>query len=208
MTAAYRLKGIGWFALVVAVALGLYLISLRVAAERKLLDNANARVAAAARDIRALETEFDTRANLAQLEKWNGDTLGLAAPTAAQFARDDAALASLDPRGPLDATVKMAALVVPSRPVLAVAPAAPAPDARIVVAPPVLQTAAADAAADAVVPAGRGAPLLARLAEAARGDAAVARVRPLAVAMLDRKLLSDNTFGDIMAGARAEAGRR
>ncbi|MEG8052461.1 hypothetical protein QP185_02885 [Sphingomonas aerolata] len=37
--------------------------------------------------------------------------------------------------------------------------------------------------------------------------AAVAKVRPQAVAMLDRKLLSDNTLGSILSGARAEAGR-
>jgi len=38
--------------------------------------------------------------------------------------------------------------------------------------------------------------------------AAVAKVRPQAVAMLDDKLLSDNTLGDILSGARAEARRR
>ena len=48
---------------------------------------------------------------------------------------------------------------------------------------------------------------IARLAESARATAAVAKVRPQAVAMLDRKLLSDTTFGDIMSGARREAGR-
>lgn len=215
MTAAYRLKGIGWFAIVVAVALAFYLVSLRVAAERKRLDDVNGRVAAAERDIRALETEFDTRANLAQLEKWNGDTLALAAPSAGQFVRDDAALASLDPNGPVGATVKTAALVVPSQPAALPAPvvtpaaAVPAPsaDVRLALASTTSRPTPA-VAIEAVAPTGRAAPMLARLAEAARGAAAVARVRPQAVAMLDRKLLSDNTFGDIMAGARAEAGRR
>jgi hypothetical protein len=63
-------------------------------------------------------------------------------------------------------------------------------------------------AVQAVAPTGRNAPALARLAEVARGAAAVAKVRPQAVAMLDRKLLSDTTFGDIIASARAEARHR
>ena len=43
MTAAYRLKGIGWFGSCVAVVLGFYLVSLQVAAERKKLDDVNGR---------------------------------------------------------------------------------------------------------------------------------------------------------------------
>ena len=206
MTAAYRLKGIGWFAIVVGVALAFYLVSLCVAAERKRLDEANGRIALALRDIRALETEFDTRANLAQLEKWNGDTLALAAPTAGQFVRDDAQLAALDPgapSAPLGANVKTAALVVPSHvAALAASVALPVP-AGPALTPQVTQA----VAITAVAPSGKAAPMLARMAEAARGQAAVARVRPQAVAMLDRKLLSDNTFGDIIASARAEARR-
>ena len=41
-----------------------------------------------------------------------------------------------------------------------------------------------------------------------RAAAAVAKVRPQAVAMLDRKLLSDSTFSDILSSARAEARKR
>jgi hypothetical protein len=36
----------------------------------------------------------------------------------------------------------------------------------------------------------------------------VAKVRPEAVAMLDKKLLSDSTLGDILSSARAEARKR
>ena len=46
------------------------------------------------------------------------------------------------------------------------------------------------------------------LADAARAKAAVAKVRPEAVAMLDKKLLSDSTLGDILSSARAEARKR
>ena len=117
MTAAYRVKGIGWFGSCVAVVLGFYLVSLQVAAERKKLDDVNGRIAAAQRDIRALETEFDTRANLVQLEKWNGDTLALTAPVAGQFVGDETQLASLDvTHGPTEGAIQTAALLVPSQP--------------------------------------------------------------------------------------------
>ena len=76
----YAWKSLGWFLAGVAVALGFLLVPLQVAAERKKLDRTVSQIAAAHRDIRALETEFDTRANLAQLEQWNGDTLRLTAP--------------------------------------------------------------------------------------------------------------------------------
>ena len=75
MTAAHRLKGVGWFASCVVVVLGFYLVSLQVASERGKLEAVNRRIDDAERDVRALETEFQTRANLTQLEKWNGDSL-------------------------------------------------------------------------------------------------------------------------------------
>jgi len=53
----------------------------------------------------------------------------------------------------------------------------------------------------------KSAPLLAKLAEAARAKVAVAKVRPQAVAMLDRQLLSDTTLGDILKGAKTESRR-
>lgn len=212
MTAAYRFKGIGWFGGCVAIVLGFYLVSLQVAAERKKLEGMDRKIDAAERDIRALETEFETRANLAQLEKWNGETLALAAPTAGQFVADEGALASLDVNqvGVLAPGTKVAALVVPSLATVAVPPpaATPAPAAL----PAVVQVAAAmPAAKRAVIKVAtieKSAPLLAKLNEAARASAAVAKVRPQAVAMLDKKLLSDTTLGDILSSARAEARKR
>jgi hypothetical protein len=211
MTAAYRLKGVGWFGGCVAVILGFYLVSLQVAGERKKLEQVNARIAAAERDIRALETEFDTRANLVQLEKWNGDTLALAAPTAGQFVSDEAALASVDvtrrPDAAGDPRVQSAQLVVPSgMPAAApqqaamtlVAATAPLPDTRAAAA--VAAAAPVRMASASVRPAADRSPVT-------RAAAAVANVRPEAVALLDRKLLSDNTIGDILSGARAEARR-
>ncbi len=208
MTAAYRFKGIGWFAGCVAIVLGFYLISLQVASERKKLDGLNGRIHAAERDIRALETEFDTRANLAQLEKWNGDTLALASPTAAQFVPSETALAAIDVNQlavPGQPGIQTAALVVPSLPSVA----RTAPPATAQVAPQIVQVAAAmplaKPAVIRVAAVEKSAPLIAKLNDAARGRDAVAKVRPQAVAMLDRKLLSDNTLGDLLKSARSEA---
>lgn len=236
MIAAYRLKGLGWFASCVAIVLGFYLVSLQVAAERKKLEVMNRQIEAAQRDIRALETEFDTRANLAQLEKWNGDTLALSAPVAGQYVGDEAQLAAMDVSAPNSPGLQTAALVVPSAPVLMPAVATqpptaasapvrvqPAPTRPVIAAPVQMAARVAPRAPVAVASAApvrvakikalepvalRATPAAARLASAARANAAVAKVRPQAVAMLDRKLLSDSTLGDLLSGARAEAGRR
>ncbi len=207
MTAAYRFKGIGWFGGCVAVVLGFYLVSLQVAGERKKLEQMDRRIESAQRDIRALETEFDTRANLAQLEKWNGDTLALSSPTAGQFVGDEAQLAALDLTAPAiggvpgQATVRTAALVVPA--------GAPAPVAMTLVAANAPRPAAPAATAATTTVQRTAAAATVRTADASVARqvavAAVARVRPEAVALLDRKLLSDNTLGDILSGARAEA---
>ncbi|MDE0878411.1 MAG: hypothetical protein OSB00_07055 [Sphingomonas bacterium] len=206
MTAAYRLKGVGWFGGCVAIVLGFYLVSLQVAAERKKLDGISAKIDAAQRDIRALETEFETRANLAQLEKWNGDTLALASPTAGQFLADEAALASLDVNQ-AGATIQTAALVVPSIPTAL--PALPTTQAAAAKAPALAQMASAmPAAAKTVIepaPASKTAPMLAKINDTARAAVAVAKVRPDAVALLDKKLLSDDTLGAILRNARTES---
>lgn len=219
MTAAYRLKGIGWFGSCVAVVLGFYLVSLQVAAERKKLDDVNVRIQTAERDIRALETEFDTRANLVQLEKWNGDTLALTAPIAGQFVGDEAQLASLDvTRGPATGAVQTAALLVPSQP----APVVPLPDtaptqtaaaAKPNAPAPVVRLAKVDLPKPQVVKAVSERVVANRTPKPApiatvRTAAAVAKVRPEAVAMLDRQLLSDTTLGDILKGAKSESRRR
>lgn len=229
MIAAYRLKGLGWFASCVAIVLGFYLVSLQVAAERKKLDRMNTQILTAQRDIRALETEFDTRANLAQLERWNGDTLALAAPIAGQYVSDEAQLASMDVTSGGGAMIQTASLVVPSAPVGLPAVPTPNPDLPAVPHPATSAPASAPVQMAAVTPAPRmtaaavlraprlralepaaprSTPGLARKVNAERAVAAVAKVRPEAVAMLDRKLLSDTTLGDILSGARAEAGRR
>ncbi|OYY72912.1 hypothetical protein [Sphingomonas sp. 28-63-12] len=187
MTAAYRMRGLGWFVSGVIVVLGFYLVSLQVAAERKRVADMDRKILLAKRDIRSLETEFDTRANLAQLERWNGDVFALTAPASDQFVADEATLASIDLNAPAGGSqAQVASYIVPSAP-RAVDVIAPAPEP---VSPP-------------VVPAARpGRTLLASVA-AVQTHAGGQRIG--AIAMLDRKLLSDSTLGDLMTSAHAEA---
>jgi hypothetical protein len=89
------IKGLGWFLCGVIVAPTCYVATSQVAAERQHLRQVNAKIAQAKKDILGLQTEFTTRANLAQIEQWNGDVLAMSAPGEAQF-KDDTQLASLD----------------------------------------------------------------------------------------------------------------
>src|SRR3954467_500208 len=66
-------------------ALGCYLVSLRVAAERASVEDVEARIVFAQRDLRTLQTEIGTRGRLSQLERWNAGAFALSAPTADQF---------------------------------------------------------------------------------------------------------------------------
>jgi len=217
MTATYRLKGLGWLAIAVIVALGFYLVSLQVSVERKKLEQVNREIATARNDIRSLQTEFQTRANLAQLERWNGEVLALTAPTAAQYMPSGQALAALGSgEMPGGAEVQMASLVIPTLPVAPPPPDAaptPAPAEARAPAQPVM-TAAAPAPARAApvrkVEVASAAPATDRLAAIVRAAAQPARVsaasraKAEAVAMLDRKLLSDATLGDLVSRARVE----
>lgn len=210
MAAMYRLKGLGWLTSCAMVAIGFYLVSSQVAAERKRIEQLDRKIVGAQRDIRALETEFDVRANLAQLERWNGDTLALTVPTAAQFVRDEAALAALSPNQPAPvplpgsaAPVQTAQLIVPAAPVVVAAPA-PAVSA----ASATVRTAAAAPVATVKVAATKpaAAPRLTPAVVAAAAPA-TASARAAKVAMLDRALLSETTVGDLLSRARTERGR-
>ena len=194
MRAVQRLKGLGCLFIFVIVVLGCYMVSLSVANERNKLARMNLKIAMAERDLRALGTEFDTRANMVQLERWNGEVLALTAPTAAQFVRDETQFASLVRTPGAGPEVKMAALVVPA----GVTPIQTANAAAVAV---VAATPAPAVAVAKVAVVQDPAPVVAVVRTAA------AETKAKAVAMLDRKLLSDATLGDIMSGARAEAAR-
>jgi hypothetical protein len=232
MIAMKRLKGLGWIALGFLAAIACYLVSLQVAIERNKLSDLNASILAAKRDIRQLETEFTTRASLRQLERWNGEVLALSAPASAQFINDERQLASMDfdlrpdalGTSPTMLALVSAATLQPELQVAAVDARAPAQApivtaiARAVV--PTAQAATRDpkpaapvrlAAKPTVKPAKPAAkpaakpiapdPVLQRMAE-------IDTRRAQRVAMLETRLLGDDTLGDLNRAARAEARRR
>lgn len=92
---ANRFKSVGWVAGAAMAALGCYLVSLQVASERAKVEDLGHRLLVARQDIRSLNTEFDTRSRLVQLERWNSDVLALTAPKAGQYLTGEMQLASL-----------------------------------------------------------------------------------------------------------------
>ena len=188
-------KGFGWLLCFATVSPACYMVSSQVAAERGRVEAVEGAILDAKRDIRALETEFDTRANLAQLERWNGEVLSLSAPRADQYLSSDAVLTSLRPR---EGGMQYASLVVPSATDVAQAVVAVVeqPAVRITLpakTPAVLApTAPAEPAAPAV--------------HRAVATASTTKPRVERVAMVDTKLLSDATFGDLVSSARSERG--
>lgn len=184
-------KSLGWFLAGVAVALGFLLVPLQVAGERKKLDHMIADIGKAHRDIRALETEFDTRANLAQLDKWNAEALGLVAPAADQFVADETALAAIEPTH--GGTGPQMASFVPAAPGAVSTSQQPVQQTAVAVATPA-PTSAPAAVAHAVA---------APVARAAMVSIGTPHPRA-AVAMLDRALLDDSMIGDLRSAARAE----
>jgi hypothetical protein len=88
-------KSVIWVATVGAAALSCYMVSLRVATERNELAKVERQIIAAKRDIRSLQTELGTRGRMTQLEQWNAEVLALAAPSSAQFLKDEFTLARL-----------------------------------------------------------------------------------------------------------------
>lgn len=178
-------KGLGWFLCGVVVAPACYLVNSHGAAEQAKLNATRLAIVQAQRDIRSLETEFNTRANLAQLERWNGEVLALAAPAPQQYLAGETALASL---GQQPADIQVAALVMPA--------GAPAP-----------QTAAA-VVAPAANP-GQGAPQAAVPAKSvAQQDGELRKLMKKAdrqaIASVDRGVLSASTMDDLRKLAKRE----
>jgi hypothetical protein len=91
-------KPVGWVAAVAGAALGCYMLSLNVAAERAELAKLEWKIVMAKRDIRSLQTELGTRGRLQQLENWNANVLALSAPTSSQFLDNELTLARFDQR--------------------------------------------------------------------------------------------------------------
>ncbi|WP_344705879.1 hypothetical protein [Sphingomonas swuensis] len=88
-------REVGWVAAVAGTALGCYMVNLKVASERAVLEDVENRIVLAQRDIRVLQTEIGTRGRLEQLESWNVKVLALSAPQAQQFLEGGFQLATL-----------------------------------------------------------------------------------------------------------------
>lgn len=87
-----------WVAAIGTAALGCYMLSLQVAAERAELAGIERQIILAQQDIRSLQTELGTRGRLQQLEQWNAEVLALSAPLAGQFLESNVSLARFDVR--------------------------------------------------------------------------------------------------------------
>jgi hypothetical protein len=93
---AQRFRPVAWVIGCAVAATALYTVSLRVASERARLDGIDYKIASTRRDIRQLQTEMGTRASLRQLERWNGETLSLSAPSANQFLPNEKQISRID----------------------------------------------------------------------------------------------------------------
>lgn len=190
---AFGFGTLGKLVAIGVMAPAFYLVISQGAAERGRVEAVERSIVQARKDIRALETEFDTRANMAQLERWNGDVLALAAPRAEQYVGGEHQLAALP--GRTEGGNVALAYVVPSAPMELVPPT---PEPALAAAAPVAAPAPAKAEpARTVKPVGT--------VQTAKADVIPAKAR--AVAMLDRTLLSDATMADLARSARKEAAR-
>jgi hypothetical protein len=192
-----RLQGLGWFVCGVVVAPSCYLVNSYGASEQAKLNATKASIVQAQVDIRQLETEFNTRANMAQLERWNGEVLALAAPAPQQYLASETALASLDQQDAGQAELQTAALVVPKA--APVSAAAPVQTAALTVAPSVkpVQGAPHDAPVKSVAQQDRELKKLMTKAD----RRAVAMVDKAA---LNRGVLSASTIDDLQKLAKRE----
>ncbi|WP_333572556.1 hypothetical protein [Sphingomonas sp.] len=221
--AVHGFRGLGWFLCGVIVAPTCYMVTSHGAAERAKLRAMDSAIVQAHKDIRGLETEFDTRANMAQIERWNGDVLAMNAPQPQQYLASASGLAALDqpaaavPAAGGDAKVETAALVIPTgtRPVetAAVAPETAKPVAtaaavavKVVAAKPVATAAATPVKLPAAKPA---ASTVVRVAQADSKPAQdlgrlMQKVDKARLAKPDRPLLSAATISDLRRVAKRE----
>jgi hypothetical protein len=188
--AIHRFKGIGWFLCSVVVALACYMVTSQGAAERAKLHSVEARIVAAEKQIRDLETEYSARANMTQLIAWNGADLGLTAPNAEQFVASDVQLADYETIEEEGIRTEMAAVTPRAAPEqVAVAAAAPARIERAVAAVELRDTAVAKHLSSAL---------------AKNSGSGTRAARTTAVAMLDDKLLSSDTINELKRRAAFE----
>lgn len=216
MIAIKRLQSIFWILLVAFGALTAYLISLRVATERNAVHLVEQRVAAVRADIRYLETEFEARASMRQLERWNATDYRYGAPQASQYLPDERALASLD-RVPANGEIYVAppvmmAMADADETPVAAQVASPAPAQirqgevmlRAASAAPSRSPAIKPALASASVTLPAAMPRSTRPTDENGVARKAARMAMLDAKLLDASLLDDRTLRDLGAAAAAE----
>lgn len=194
-----RLRPIGWVAGVAGAALGFYLVSLQVAAERTALEGVEHRIAVTHRQIRQLETEFSARASLRQLEEYNNEVLALSAPKVGQYVSSGVQLASYSPAEGGDIGKPAGSTA------LASAEATPAPANRPTFKPAVVQDIRSDGAP--VIPAIKTPPLIQTVAfESLPAPASKPRTKPAKVPVVQKvALLDDSSMTEITRAAAKEA---
>ena len=227
---AHRFRPVVWVVGCAFAATALYTVSLSVAAERARLEKVDRQIANTQNEIRQLQTELGTRASLRQLERWNSEVLALGAPKAGQFRATETALQTLD-GGILPASVGAPAPVM----VAAATAPAPAPANLTQPAAGPVQTAQVAQGAKPEAAAPKSAPSAAKPAAApakpvalASADVRPARAaatskpaakatapkpaasksepaKPQRFAMLDRKLVDQRTFSEILVRAASES---
>ncbi len=183
---AARFRSVTWVAIALVPALGCYLVTQRVAAERAELAKVERKIGQTRRDIRDLETELGTRGSMAQIERWNGQTFALAAPTAQQFIEGDVQLASLT------ALPALPRPVAPAAPAVVAAPA-DVRQASFSPAPTAPKPAAADVREVAFRPAARRPEPAAEVRQVAFRPAA-RRAEPAAEAPQEQPLLRQANY--------------
>ncbi len=190
-------RPVAWVGAVGTAALGCYMLSLQVAAERADLMGLERRIVSTQQDIRSLQTELGTRGRLQQLEQWNADVLALSAPAAGQFLDSNISLARFDMRqqpSVADQPVRMASAET-------TAPPAPAPETPVRLAS--VEATAAPAQSTGTAP---SQPPLVR--QAGLNNAPAARVRTASAPARPASLLDDGTLRDLRDASSSERGTR
>ncbi|SMF61673.1 hypothetical protein [Allosphingosinicella indica] len=211
-------KPVAWVAAVAGAALGCYMLSLNVAAERAELASLERQIILAKQDIRSKQTELGTRGRMSQLEQWNAEILALSSPASNQYLEDEVMLARFDQRdktigerttvqlASAEAPVQQAAPAIAPRDYAAAAEAAerePAPLVRraslttLPEAAPVRETVAPPQREPRVIKA--SAPRLESVAAVVKAAAPVAQPAPRKAA-----LINDSLMDSLDAAASAE----
>jgi hypothetical protein len=219
LMAARKLQGIGLVLFVLMFAMTLYPVSLRVAATRSELAQVEYDVMQTRLNIRYLETEFSARSSLRQLERWNAESLGYAAPEAAQFLSGERALAQLDSlrpvAGPRADRALLAVAEVPPVPAsrsatqMIIDASIPSAQAREPVRPRSANVPAEPVGkktASAIVAKAPNAPSKSAATKTAPAPSSQTSKQDRRLAMLDQQLLTPAALNAIDSAARAEAG--